>query len=488
MKKINIFTVLAMILFLAACGSSSTTTTTGDTVAVTGTLGTGTVTNIGTKAITKSDTAASGYTVVAIVNDSNKTYPATTESDGSFSLSIPSGSTYVLSVINDGAYQGPIVFDGSGTEVNTAITPTAAVDLGSITLDAANNYARAATAPSIVNTSVTAVAADGVPVGAALNGKEQQTDIEENRTDSDKDKDGIPNFFDADEDNDGIRNGISGDPSTKAVVSDYVESVYMSSNIWADLNTTENAYDLIAMRLHVVPVAGQEGMISTVQCVDVPSAIESVAQVRYAESLADDWPTYPLGMPTELSVWQDDSFNLYKTVLTSQEQWIVSIKPAAEMSVGDTFTIRVTYTDATYEDFYVVLPYVLTDWSKIVLYNGEEMPTGGNQGDFGTSTHPQTFSGVSLEIIFSTAKDEDGVDLEGLTYSLTYGASTPGDSGAYAVAAGGTPATATEVTQGGITYLSATFDTVDGTTYYVAPVAEVGGQRNGEEAWFTDND
>ncbi|MBU4484954.1 hypothetical protein KKA47_05995, partial [bacterium] len=94
----------------------------------------------------------------------------------------------------------------------------------------------------------------------------------------------------------------------------------------------------------------------------------------------------------------------------------------------------------------------------------------------------------SLEIIFSTAKDEDGVVLEGLTYSLTYGASTDGGSGTYAVATGGTPATASEVIYGGVTYLSATFDTTDGAVYYVAPVAEVGGQRNGEEAWFKDND
>lgn len=467
-------------LILVGCGGSNSTTASGgggdsgssssETVTITGTLSAGTISgNLSFKA----GEAASGYSVVAVNNESNATYRATTAADGSFSLDVPSGSSYVVSLINNGSYVGPMVFDGSGSEVNTAVNPSADEDMGEITVDAASGYARVAEAPDSVNSDVTAVAVGGVPVGAGNDGKTEQSGIT-NRADSDKDMDGVPNIFDADEDNDGVRNGVASTPSGATVVSDYIETVMMSSNIWADHNTSESAANLIALRLHVIPVEGQEDQIASVECIDVPSSIADVATVRWADSLGA-----PVDYPDENSLWSDSSYGLYKTTTLSNEQWIISIKPGAIMSVGDTFTIRVTYTDASYEDFFVATSYVLTDWAKIVSYNGSEMPE-----DEGVNNNPIEFDSDELVIVFSKPLDEDGEILEGLSYSLTYGESD---------CTGGTCAVPTSTstpeeapTDNGDGTFTSTVSTTSSATYYVTPVAESSdGQRNGEETWFT---
>ena len=470
MKIFQFCLILYIALFLMGCGSSggsSTPTPSSDTVTLSGILGTGTVTSLAVKSIT----AASGYTVVAVDNSSNTTYRATSDSEGVFSLDVPSGNSYLLSIINDGSYLGPTVFDGSGSEVNTAIAPSSDADLGSITVDATNGCARTETAPDSVDSSVTAVAADGNPVGAGNDGKTEQSGIT-NRSDSDIDQDGIPNIFDADEDNDGIRNGVASTPSGATVVSDYIESVSMSSNIWADHGTTDSAENLIAMRLHVIPQSGQESQISSVQCIDVPASIADVATIRWASSLGD-----PLDYPDEQSLWGDDNNNLYQTTTLAEEQWIVSVAPRAIMNVGDVFTIRVTYADSSYEDFFISTSYVLTDWARILSYNGTTMPSAQ-----GTNNSPVIYSADSLEIEFSKPTDEDGNILEGLSYSVRYGES---DCSGEACAV---PTTVTEdsVTDTGEDTLTATIATTSSATYYVTPVAEsADGQRNGEETWFT---
>jgi hypothetical protein len=311
-----------------------------------------------------------------------------------------------------------------------------------------------------------------VPVGAGNDGKTTQDDITENRDDSDQDRDGIPNLFDADEDNDGIRNGITETPSGAEVVSDHVESVYMSSNIWADHDTTEAAEDLIALRLHVEPVTGQEDAIASVQCVDVPGSIADVATVRWAGSLGD-----PVDYPAENSLWTDAGHHLYQTTTLDQEQWIISIAPHAEMTVGDTFTIRVTYTDESTEDFFITTSYFIQDWAKLASYNGTSMPTTA-----GVKTNPVTFDNDTLTIVITKATDEDGEILEGLRYSVAYGM-VDCDGGPCPVP---TNTTESQVEDTGADTLSFTIDTETPGTYYVTPVAETAdGQRNGEETWFT---
>ena len=472
----------ALLLILSGCSNggsgSSTDSTNGsstETITLNGTLLAGTIANSsassGAHAIFQA-AAAEEYTVVAVSNASNKTYRTTTGAGGSFSFNLPANQTFLISYIHDGSYIGPTVFDRSNTEVYSAITPDTNTDLGNITIDESAGYAMAETASDAVDSTVTAEAQNGIPVGAGNNGKTTQAGITTTRQDSDADMDGVPNIFDADEDNDGIRNGILSTPSSAEVESDFIESVYMSSNIWADHDTTDTAYNLMALRLHVVPVQGQEDTISSVKCIDVPATIADVATVRWASSLGD-----PVNYPTENSLWSGSEYGLYKTTTLDSEQWIISIAPKAKMEVGDTFTIRVTYTDSSYEDFFITTSYFIQDWAEIASYNSTNMPT-----DKGIKTDPVEFNKDTLTIVINKATDEDGETLEGLNYSVIHGTVD---------CTGGTcpvPTTSTEepVTDAGESTLTFQIDTSTSGTYYVTPVAETAdGQRNGEETWFT---
>jgi hypothetical protein len=477
MKPMKLVCTAFLAFFLGCSGGSSGggSTDSGDSSSsiytVSGTLLTGTISSLNTWAATAA-APAEEYTVVAVSNSSNKTYRTKTGATGTFEMSLPSNESFLISYIHNGSYIGPTVFERSGTQAYTALAPTADADLGDVTLDESSGYALTAAAPDDVDSEVTVVANDGVPVGAGNDGKTTQTGITENRADSDQDQDGIPNLFDADEDNDGVRNGILETPSAMAVESDYIEAVYMSSNIWADHDTTEAAEDLMALRLHVEPLEGQEDTIASVQCIDVPAAIADVATVRFASSLGD-----PVSYPTENSLWRDAGYGLYQTTTLTPEKWIISITPHAEMTVGDTFTIRVTYTDASYEDFFITTSFFIQDWAKIASYNGTSMPAVE-----GVKTDPVDFNSDTLAIVFSKATDEDGEILDGLRYSVVYGM-VDCTGGTCPVP---TSSTETSVTDTDGATLSFTIDTTTSGTYYVTPVAETAdGQRNGEETWFT---
>jgi hypothetical protein len=190
----------------------------------------------------------------------------------------------------------------------------------------------------------------------------------------------------------------------------------------------------------------------------------------------DPWEILQI-TPAENSAWADADYLLYQTTTLSQEQWIISLAPHAEMTVGDTFTIRVTYTDTSYEDFIISTSYFIQDWAQIASYNSTPMPS-----DAGVKTNPVTFNSDTLEIVITKATDEDGVILDGLNFSVRYG---------MVDCTGGTcpvPSNSTElpVADTGAATLTCIIDTTTPGTYYVTPVAETAdGQRNGEETWFT---
>lgn len=479
-KRVFLVGAICLVLifpgYLMGCGQQGTgTSETPETspsasITLSGTLSTGTISSAGIKA----SAAAAEYLVVAVDNASGKTYYAETDSSGSFSLSVPEGVSYEVSLVNsDSEYFGPVVMAGdtSSSEVVMGITPSSDTDLGAVVVDAAKGMAQPSTAPSGLNTDDKATATAGVPAGAGSDGKEATSTA--TRDTKDMDRDGIPDIFDADEDGDGIRDGIASVPSCATVVSDTVEAVSMTSNIWADHNTSSPAEDIIQMRLHVYPKAGRESEISSVQCVSVPATIRDVAIIWDAGSLGS-----PTGYPAENTLWNTVSYNLYQTTTLSSNHWTVLLIPKAIMNVGDTFTIRVNYTGGGYQDFFVTTSYVLTDWAKIVNYNSTTMPASA-----GTSTSPVTFSASSLNIEFSKPLDEDGNILTGLSYSIVAGTSEyDATAGRYLVSS---DSTETPVTDTGASTLTTTVTTSATGGWYITPVAEsADGQRNGEECWF----
>jgi hypothetical protein len=477
---------------VVGCGqqeTASTTTTTlptGPAIALSGSLSTGTISSAGIRAFA----AVSGYKVVAVNNDTGQSYHTSTDSSGNFTVNVPSGQSYEISLIDSNSnYFGPVVMvgDSSSSEVIMGAAPSDDTDLGSIVVDSSKSMAQPSTAPtSIVDSSDTATATNGVPKGAGNTGKTQLTGIT-TRSGSDMDQDGIPNLFDADEDNDGIRNGVASTPMASTVVSTTVESVMISSNIWADHGTTEDAKDIIAMRLHVIPVSGHESEIASVEVVDVPATIRNVATVRWADSLGD-----PTGYPSEHSLWSACNHQLFETTTLADTQWIISVCPKAIMSVGDIFTIRVWFTGGSYQDFFITTSYVLTDWSKIITYNGTTLTS--NEGNK-TTDEAAVFTTSTLEVVFSKPLDEDGNVLAGLTYSIIVGSVEAGGSGTLPVP---TDVNSNEYqsyaypsafTDGASSVTVALHDLVTfatGAYYYITPVAESSdGQRNGEEVWFT---
>jgi|GEM_PF-6120392 hypothetical protein len=483
MKKIIVYCLLLLcfgltcLLTVDGCGqqSSGTTTTTvppTQNIILSGSLSTGTITS-GVRATA----VAAGYNVVAIDNGSGKTYNGSTDASGNFSLSIPSGISYEVSLIDSNSeYFGPIVMSGnsSSSEVVMGLLPSTDTNLGSIVLDTSpsKQYAKPVVEPTAINAADKAVAVSGKPDGAANDGKTTFAGITTRESGADRDKDGIPNVFDADEDNDGIRNGIISTPIGATVVSNTVESVFLSSNIWARHGSSDAAKDAIAMWINVYAKTGKLDDIASVQCIDIPASIKDVATIRFSTSIGD-----PIGYPTEGSLWATSGHHLYKTTTLSRNQWIVSLTPRAIMNVGDIFTVRVTYTGGGYQDFFISTSYVLTDWSKILTYNNTTMPT-----TTGTNSSPEVFSADSLHLYFSKAKDEDGNILHGLTYSIRVGTCE-------GAAPFGVPANVVEtrLTDPGTSYTSveAIISTVTAETYYITPVAESSGQRNGEETWFT---
>jgi len=480
-NKLSFWTIIFAIASLAiGCGSQVSTTTTTTTtlptsgsgaILLSGTLATGTISSAGLT----SYAVATGYDVVAIDNSSGQTYNAETDSSGNFSINVPEGSSYEISLVDGNAnYFGPVVMmgDSSSPEVVMGITPTTDTSLGQIVLDSSKSMAKPATEPtSIIDSSDTAVATNGVPKGANSNGKDELTGIT-TRNGSDIDKDGIPNIFDADEDNDGIRNGIASTPVAATISSNTVEAVFITSNIWADHGTTSSAEDIIQMRIQVAPKSGMLNAIVSAEVIGVPTSIANVAIIWDASSLGA-----PTNYPAENTLWSSVNYKLYKTTTLSNNLWTVLLIPKAIMNVGDVFTIRVHYGPGNYQDFFINTAYVMTDWSKISTYNGITMPTTQ-----GVKSDPVIFNSNSLQIVFSKPLDEDGNVLSGLTYSVTVGTcegsapfGVPNNS--YAIAVTDVPGAST---------LSCTISTVTPETYYIVPVSESSdGQRNGEETWFT---
>ncbi len=454
----------------ATTSTTNTTLASSATIALLGKLGSGTVSSAGIKSFV----ALSGYNVVAINNSTDQTYYASTNSNGNFSIDVPPDASYEISLIDSNSkYFGPMVMMGnaSSSEVVMGITPSDDTDLGEIVVDSLKSIAQPTSEPSsIANLADKAEATNGVPKGAGNVGKQENSGIT-TRDGSDMDKDGIPNLFDADEDNDGIRNGIAAKPSSATVVSNTVESVWIDSNIWADHATAEDAKDIIHLRIHVAAKSGKLSEIASAEVVSVPATIKDVATIMDADSLGA-----PTNYPTEGDLWKTGGYALYKTTTLTPNQWVVSVVPRAIMNVGDIFIIRVHYTGGGYQDFFITTSYVLTDWAKIVSYNGNTMPT--NEG---IKEDAVEFSTSSLEVVFSKPLDEDGDILEGLHYSIIVG--TCEGSAPFSVP---TNNVETPVTDTGSSSLEVTISTVTAETYYICPVAEsLDGQRNGEETWFT---
>ncbi len=365
-----------------------------------------------------------------------------------------------------------MVGDASSSEVAMGIIPISDTNLGEIVVDTTNAYASPSSEPvSIANFEDLAVATNGVPKGAGNCGKEELSGIT-TRESSDIDRDGIPNLFDADEDNDGIRNGIASTARGSLVGSSTMESVIMNMGMWMSHGsaTPEAAEDTIHLTLFATPKEGQHTKIDNVKCVNVPASIKDVAIVWSAGSLGDLEESYP----EERSLWSAVDYQMYRTTVSGTVKWVMLIIPKAMPEVGDTFTIRVTYNDGSYEDFFLSFSIILTDVARVISYNGISV-----ESTVGTQENPITFEADSLELTLQKPVDEDGEAIAGLSYRMMVGSSSeaqeaPMMTSSYPISNSGSADT-----------FNYTISTVTAEIYYIVPFAETSdGQQIGGDIWF----
>jgi hypothetical protein len=208
--------------------TATTTTTVVGSITLSGTLNSGSISSAGVKVWA----AVSDYSVVAIDNISGKSYHASTDATGAFSLSLPSTASYEISLVNsDAKYFGPMVMVGGAvsTEVVMGVRPVSDASLGDIVVDASKGMAKPATEPlALASFWDTAEATAGTPKGTLYCGKERLSGIITREGSADMDRDGIPDIFDADEDDDGIRKGIISTFRPPAA-SETVEAVFIAA-------------------------------------------------------------------------------------------------------------------------------------------------------------------------------------------------------------------------------------------------------------------
>ena len=443
--------------------STTTSTAAGATVSISGTLNEGLLYGAGAFDVRAYGGELDGFSIVAIENGTGQTFFASSDASGIFTLEVSALGSYEISLIDDESnYFGPIIMagDSASNEVVMGIIPADDFDLGNISVDLANGAAQPTDEPTaMLNSDDTAIATDGIPDGAGNNGTTVLIGEDNEDSGADTDNDGIPNLFDGDEDNDGIRNGISVESSTTDVVSDVIESAHLSMNIWSSHSATLDAASELNLRLIAYIVSGQEDNVSSVRVINPPTSIRNTARQMYG-SLGTLQETY-----TE-QLWSEEGFKLYKTLLGDSAAYVVMVVPHSLPQLGDTFFVEVTLTDSSTEIHPLTVPYVLTDVSRVIEYNGTSALT--NEG---TMANPIGFSASSLEVVWTKPRYEDGTVIDGLSHSISYGTGEVVSSSNVEV----------DVTDTGGDTLTYTITTDAVATYNITPIAETAdNQRNGQ--------
>jgi hypothetical protein len=440
-------------------GTSTTTTTLPATggVTISGNLYSGTVraSAAGVRAMADADSPIADYTVVAVGTKDGKIYfpdAKTKTADGSFSISVPSGESFYLEVIDDKKkFVAPVSFGVSADKVVMAVTPetSATIDLGKIVYESAKGAAvpTAELGAALLDESSTArkKSSDAfVPVGAGIlgrgTGEAFYSGILKDKID--EDDDGLPDVVDVDDDGDGKVDGL--DPSPR--LGGRVE-VKLTG-----LNNT-NAFSNLALPYENYPTY-QGGSLNTAP-IDVATqtnlAIEIVmspgtdpatfSDVRVVEGpawietakIASDSPPDKVN-----TLWKDSGNALYK----STDRWQVHVTPNGTPEAGDVLKFRVT-TSSGSEEFIATLTYVFKDIPRLVAYSytdGANLVTKESadlnlniyQAGVGGTANVFGYKGSEVTFIFTAPKDDGGSYITGMNYYLDgivyNGTSLPGTS------------------------------------------------------------
>ncbi|MBI5700885.1 hypothetical protein HZC34_03435 [Candidatus Saganbacteria bacterium] len=383
----------------------------------------------------------SGYTVVAVGTVDKKVYfPDTTTAatDGAFSISVPSGESFYLELIDSGKkFVAPVSFGGTATSVYMAITPESTggpIDLGKIVYESAKGAAvpTAEIASTKLDTGSTATKKSTetfIPVGAGILGRGTgEAAFTGTLKDAvDEDSDGIPDVIDVDDDGDGSVDGLDSTPRKTGAVEVKVAGV-SNTNAFSNLPLIYEEYPTYIsgavnsssvsvgaktnMAIEVVMATGYTANdFSEIRVIDGPAWIGTA-------TISGDGPAGSSG-----TLWSANSYKLYKG--TNNDRWTVHVIPVGTPEAGDIIKFRVTSTSGTTQEFISTINYVFHSIPRLTSY---KYTTGGayttkegsalNLNVYQLNSNKFTFEGTSVTFTWTVPRDDAGNPITGMNYNL----------------------------------------------------------------------
>lgn len=464
MKKLLVLAVLFLSVSLTGCGSSPVTTTstsgTGSTGGTSGDTFSGSLTITGTlrtsqsssvqSLSTQADSVATGYSILATNVDTGSGIKDTTGSDGTYSLKLTKGDTYVF-VIFDSSNRFAAVVTGnevipasssgmvpqdiqyvvSGFSASTSTSATAAEGVDTTLYPKLGNAfwtgTKVATLADVGKLSSTMAlvpvdkyaAQKGSGGGAAATGGDDgnfgkgSTAVKPSGStgnDIDSDLDGIPDYLDPDADGNSILDIVENpllpfqNPTTNILGANIT---YLLS---ADNYTEANTFEL---HMSVYPVKGKESLFSGVTIVSAPPYMEDATLNQGNYQYLDKVPTLFQTFKSSGNILYKATADPIPGIQTSSSFWVVIVRPGIEnVKVGDAFTFRVAYSDGTSEDITSIVGYAFSDFPKLVSYKVGDSATVTAPTSNSSSNPIMITRGSSLTLTWSRPKDENGDDLK----------------------------------------------------------------------------
>jgi len=442
LKHFWIIGILLMV-FVSGCGRSSqpeSPASPGITgISISGNLYSGVIRTsktVGANAIIADATSPiPNYTVVAVGTKDNKIYfpdAKTKTTDGSFSISVPSGESFYLEVIDDkNKFVAPVSFGVTTEGVIMAITPEAGsevINLGKIVYESAKGAAvpTMELSAAVLDEDSTArkkTAESFVPVGAGVLGRGtgEAAFSGELEDKIDEDRDGLPDVVDIDDNGDGKVDGLDPTPRLSDRAEVKITGVHNTNafsnlalpyeNYPTYLSGSPNATPIDVatqtnLAIEIVMTPGIDPAIfSDVRVVEGPSWIDTA-------SIESDSPPDKVGTP-----WKDSGYALYK----AGDRWQVHVRPNGTPEAGDVLKFRVTTTSGS-EEFIAQLTYVFKDIPRLIAYVDD---TGTKEGAASLDLSVYTgngnrfnYSGGTITFIFTAPKDDTGAYITGMQYYL----------------------------------------------------------------------
>lgn len=465
---IGIFGV-GIVLVSFGCGQSSTTATTTTTISntttttvaggvtatsISGSLYGGTVRTSalktssiskGVRALADATTPIGSYSVVAVGTVDKKVYfsdAKTSATDGSFSISVPSGESFYLEIIDDAKkFAAPVAFGAVSGGVAMAITPEAgggAIDLGKVVYESAKGVAVPSleVAATKLDAGSTAEAktsgGDFLPVGAGILGRGTGEALFSGtlKDKVDEDSDGLPDVVDIDDDGDGKVDGLDSNPRKAGAFEVKITGVD-HTNAFSNLPLNYEDYPTYAsgsINTSPINVATKSNLaIEAVMASGYTANDFSSVKVIEGPAWIDTATISGDGGSDNNSAWKDKSYTLYKG--TNNDRWTVHVTPNGTPEAGDVLKFKVVRTDGTSQEFISTLTYVFKDIPRLVSYkdgSGTKEGTALNLATYQTGkgsgspprTNVFTYEGSSIIFTWTTPRDDLGDPITGMTYYL----------------------------------------------------------------------